>query len=53
MGEAGADDVAGETGDDLLLARDRTRDLVFGGPGFDRARLDALDHRGGLERILR
>ena len=32
---------------------DRTRDLVSGGPGFDRALLDALDRRGGLEQILR
>jgi hypothetical protein len=28
-------------------------DLGFGGPGFDRARLDALDRGGELERILR
>jgi hypothetical protein len=34
-----------------LLARDRTRDRVFGGPGFDRARLDVVDIRG-VERLL-
>jgi hypothetical protein len=53
VGEEGADDVAGEGGDDLLLARDRLRDVVFGGPGFDRATLDAADRRGGIERRLR
>lgn len=53
VGEAGADDVAGESGDDLLLARDAARDVVSGGPGFDRAALDAVDRRGGIERLLR
>ena len=52
-GEEGSDDIAGEGGDDLILARDRVRDLVFGGPGFDRATLDAVDRRGGIERRLR
>jgi Ca2+-binding RTX toxin-like protein len=52
-GEAGADDVAGEGGDDLVLARDGTRDRASGGPGFDRARLDRIDRRGGIERLLR
>jgi RTX calcium-binding nonapeptide repeat (4 copies) len=53
VGEAGRDDVGGEGGDDLILARDRTRDLLSGGPGFDRARLDAIDRRAGIERLLR
>jgi Ca2+-binding RTX toxin-like protein len=52
-GEAGIDDYDGQAGDDLLLARDRARERVFGGPGFDRARLDAGDRRGGVERVLR
>lgn len=52
-GESGVDDLGGEGGDDLVLARDRTRDRVSGGPGFDRARLDATDRRGGIERVLR
>jgi hypothetical protein len=52
-GEEGADDIGGEGGDDLLLSRDRVRDRVFGGPGFDRATLDAVDRRGGIERRLR
>jgi RTX calcium-binding nonapeptide repeat (4 copies)/WD40-like Beta Propeller Repeat len=53
VGEAGRDDVGGDGGDDVVLARDRTRDVVSGGPGFDRARLDAVDRRGGIERLLR
>lgn len=52
VGEAGPDDVAGETGDDLLLARDRTRDVLWGGPGFDRATIDRVDRRAGIERLL-
>jgi Ca2+-binding RTX toxin-like protein len=52
-GEAGSDDVGGDAGDDLVLARDRTRDRLSGGPGFDRARLDAIDRRRGIERVLR
>ena len=52
-GEAGRDDVAGEGGDDVLLGRDRTRDLLAGGPGYDRATADDADVRRGIERRLR
>lgn len=52
LGEAGVDVFLGEGGDDLLLARDRRRELVSGGPGFDRARLDPADRRLGVERAI-
>ena len=41
----------GDGGDDLMLARDRRRETVSGGPGFDRARLDPVDRRIGVERV--
>ncbi len=53
VGEAGFDLFLGDGGDDLLLARDRRREQVWGGPGFDRARLDAADRRFGVERAIR
>jgi hypothetical protein len=44
----------GEDGDDLLLARrDGALDDLWGGPGFDRATVDARDGRRGVERVLR
>lgn len=49
----GADTFLGEHGDDLLLARGRGRDSVWGGPGFDRATADAADRVRGVERRLR
>ena len=52
-GGAGRDDVAGEAGDDLLLDRDGARDVLSGGPGFDRARRDRVDRARGIERLLR
>jgi len=52
-GGAGRDVLNGGDGDDFLDARDRARDVVKGGPGTDRARLDAkLDVRRSIEKIL-
>lgn len=52
VGESGIDILLGEQGDDLLLARDARRELVGGGPGFDRARVDRSDRRVGVERRI-
>lgn len=52
VGESGIDVLLGERGDDLLLARDGLRELVGGGPGFDRARVDRSDRRVGVERTI-
>jgi len=52
-GGKGRDRLFGERGRDLLLARDRVRDLVNGGPGFDRARVDRRrDTRRSIERLF-
>ena len=52
-GGLGPDELTGNAGADLLLARDGARDRVFGGSGLDRARLDRIDRREGVERVLR
>jgi Ca2+-binding RTX toxin-like protein len=52
-GGSGRDDLGGEGGDDLLVALDRVREDVWGGPGFDRARADLRDRLRGVERRIR
>lgn len=52
VGGAGRDSLAGGPGSDLLLARDRVRDRVDGGPGRDEATLDRVDRRASIERTL-
>lgn len=50
---AGKDRVYGGGGDDLIYAVDSKRDLVAGGPGLDRARVDRkLDKAGGIETFF-
>jgi Ca2+-binding RTX toxin-like protein len=49
-GGAGADTLLGRGGADTLYARDRTRDVVNGGFGRDRARVDRVDVRRSIER---
>ena len=49
-GGAGADTILGGAGADTLYARDRTRDVVNGGAGRDRARIDRIDVRRSIER---
>ncbi len=53
-GGPGADWLFGSAGDDLLLARDGQPDIVDGGPGRDRARVDVgLDRTRGVESMLK
>jgi hypothetical protein len=53
-GGAGGDRLDGGAGADLLEARDGRRDVVIGGPGRDRARVDrGLDRVVGVEVLLR
>ena len=47
------DILLGDGGDDLLLARDGSRDELWGGAGFDRATADGVDRLRGIERRLR
>jgi Tol biopolymer transport system component len=49
----GKDVVDGGAGNDLLLARDHRKDIVRGGPGFDRAQVDrGVDKVSGVEKPL-
>ena len=48
----GRDVLRGGTGNDVLLARDRTRDTLDGGPGRDRARVDKIDAVRNIETRL-
>ena len=49
----GSDTVIAGRGDDTILARNGRADVVFGGPGVDRASLDAgIDLAYGVERRL-
>jgi Ca2+-binding RTX toxin-like protein len=51
-GGAGIDTLNGEQGSDTLFARDGVRDLLNGGPGTDKAQVDALDRRDDVEQLL-
>jgi Ca2+-binding RTX toxin-like protein len=46
------DTLNGGTGDDLLLSRDGGGDVLDGGAGHDRARVDADDTRSNVEELL-
>jgi Ca2+-binding RTX toxin-like protein len=48
-GRAGRDEIRAEEGADVLFSRDRQWDIVDGGPGRDRARVDGFDHRRRIE----
>jgi hypothetical protein len=52
-GGPGRDRLFGRTGDDRIRARDRERDDVFCGPGFDIVRADREDVLRGCERAFR
>jgi RTX calcium-binding nonapeptide repeat (4 copies) len=52
IGGAGSDSLAGGTGRDTFFARDRFRDVLGGGPGRDRARVNATDVRRSIEVIF-
>jgi Ca2+-binding RTX toxin-like protein len=40
VGASGRDRIYGNEGDDLILARDRKRDTLYGGDGSDTASVD-------------
>jgi Ca2+-binding RTX toxin-like protein len=45
--------LSGGLGNDVLYSRDGYRDLVRGGPGYDRAQIDrSLDRRYAIERLF-
>jgi hypothetical protein len=52
-GGRGRDRLSGNGGRDRLEARDRSRDIVKGGPGHDVARVDRRDRRRGIEEVRR
>ncbi len=52
VGGAGRDRLIGGPGRDTFVARDGARDVVNGGRGRDRARVDGLDRRRSIERLF-
>jgi Ca2+-binding RTX toxin-like protein len=52
VGHAGKDAFFGQGGNDRFWSRDTYRELVAGGPGFDRARVNAADVRRSIERLF-
>jgi len=52
-GGPGRDVLLGGRGNDKFFARDRARDRIDGGPGFDRAVVDRVDVVKNVERISR
>jgi RTX calcium-binding nonapeptide repeat (4 copies) len=52
VGGSGRDAFLGGGGNDRLFARDNKREVVNGGRGFDRARVNASDVRRSIERLL-
>jgi hypothetical protein len=48
-GGGGPDELLGGRGADVLSARDGVTDVISGGFGRDRARLDAFDIRASIE----
>jgi RTX calcium-binding nonapeptide repeat (4 copies) len=51
-GHGGRDKFLGGGGRDTIYARDSTREVVNGGPGFDRAEVNASDVRRSIEKLL-
>jgi Ca2+-binding RTX toxin-like protein len=52
VGGSGRDAFLGGRGADRLFSRDNKREVVNGGPGFDRAKVNASDVRRSIERLL-
>jgi Ca2+-binding RTX toxin-like protein len=50
IGGGGLDRMNGGTGNDVFFARDRRRDSLAGGAGFDRAHADKKDMKTSIER---
>jgi Ca2+-binding RTX toxin-like protein len=51
-GGTGRDVFSGQGGNDTFFARDAFRELVAGGFGFDRARVNSTDVRRSIERLF-
>ena len=51
-GDAGRDSLVGGGGRDTIYSRDGLRDVVSGGAGFDRARVDGSDVRRSIESLF-
>ena len=49
LGGPGRDTLDGGAGADTIYAQDGERDVVIGGPGHDRARVDKQDKLIGVE----
>jgi Tol biopolymer transport system component len=53
IGGGASDVIDAGAGDDTILARDRRKDRIRGGPGFDHARIDRkLDTMSGVEETI-
>jgi hypothetical protein len=52
VGAGGRDTYVGGSGNDTIYSRDAFRELVSGGVGFDRARVNRSDVRRSIERLF-
>jgi Ca2+-binding RTX toxin-like protein len=52
IGAGGRDTYSGGSGNDTIYSRDAFREVVSGGPGFDRARVNRSDVRQSIERLF-
>jgi hypothetical protein len=52
IGAGGRDRYIGSSGNDTIYARDTFREVVSGGLGFDRARVNRTDIRQSIERLF-
>ena len=52
IGGSGVDSLFGDAGDDRLDSRDSSRDILNGGTGTNRARVDSLDQRTSIQSLI-
>lgn len=52
VGAGGRDTYVGGSGNDTIYSRDTFREVVSGGVGFDRARVNRSDVRQSIERLF-
>src|SRR4051812_33106514 len=50
-GGLGVDSIYGSGGNDIITAKDTAADVIYGGPDSDKADLDPLDFRSGVEIV--
>jgi Ca2+-binding RTX toxin-like protein len=50
-GGLGVDSIYGSGGNDIITARDNAADVIYGGPDSDKAELDPIDFRSGVEVV--